>query len=210
MVFQDSRSRLLLRYLRCESGEDRIPPCAEGIGPHRTFATARLPKARQEFPTKRGVSRGLPVKDGAKISGPHKPGANLRGRHPSGPCRCPPSSGRDVSANPGLAAAFSRSSTCPGSQTVGVNCRRMISSSSPRQNPVISRMRVRMPASRRGIASSSDVTPSQRAPSSSRARAHSVAPCPYASAFTTAQIVIPDPMCRCTAPKLKRRLASET
>ena len=86
----------------------------------------------------------------------------------------------------------------------------MISSSSPRQNPVISNMRVRMPASRRGMASSSEVTPSQRAPSSSSARAHSVAPCPYASAFTTAQMVIPGPMRRCTAPKLQRRLVSET
>src|SRR6267154_2934242 len=99
---------------------------------------------------------------------------------------------------------------CQGSHTVGVSPRRTISFSSPRQKPVINRIRDSIPASRNGIASSSDVTPSQRAPSSRNAREHSTAPCPYASAFTTAHTVTPAPACFNTVRKFCRKVMSET
>src|SRR5258708_10922579 len=98
---------------------------------------------------------------------------------------------------------------CQGSHTVGVSPKRTISFSSPRQKPVINRIRDSMPASRNGIASSSDVTPSQRAPSSRNAREHSTAPCPYASAFTTAPTVTPAPACFSTVRKFCRKVASD-
>src|ERR1700723_2762497 len=108
------------------------------------------------------------------------------------------------------AAAFSRDSMCHGSHTVGVSWSRTISLSSPRQKPVINKMRDSMPASRSGIASSSEVTPSQRAPSSRNAREHSTAPCPYASAFTTAHTVTSGPAFFTTVRKFCCNVVRET
>src|SRR5712671_6329029 len=99
---------------------------------------------------------------------------------------------------------------CQGSHTVGVSPKRTISFSSPRQKPVINRIRDSMPASRSGMASSSDVTPSHFAPSASSAREHSTAPWPYASAFTTAHTVTPAPACFSTVRKFCRKVMSET
>src|SRR5580692_4333251 len=108
------------------------------------------------------------------------------------------------------AAAFSRDSMCHGSHTVGVSSRRTISLSSPRQKPVINKMRESIPASRSGMASSSEVTPSQRAPSSRNAREHSTAPCPYASAFTTAHTVTSGPAFFTTVRKFCCNVVRET
>src|SRR5262249_52226065 len=66
------------------------------------------------------------------------------------------------------------------------------------------------PDSRSGMASSSEVTPSHLAPSASRALEHSTAPCPYASALTTAQTVTAGPTCFCTVRKFWRRVARDT